>query len=38
MNPVYASLFVPARIAISGDPKRFLERVAKIQAGLLICV
>jgi phosphatidate cytidylyltransferase len=38
MIPVYASLFVPARIAISGDPKRFLERVAKIQAGLLICV
>jgi phosphatidate cytidylyltransferase len=29
---------VPARIAISGDPKRFLERVAKLQAGLLICV
>jgi phosphatidate cytidylyltransferase len=38
MIPVYASLFVPARIAISGDPKRFLERVAKIQAALLICV
>lgn len=38
MIPVYASLFVPARIAVSGDPKRFLERVAKIQAGLLICV
>src|SRR5438105_2871044 len=38
MIPVYASLFVPARIAMSGDPKRFLERVAKIQAGLLICV
>jgi phosphatidate cytidylyltransferase len=38
MIPVYALLFVPARIAISGDPKRFLERVAKIQAGLLICV
>jgi phosphatidate cytidylyltransferase len=36
--PVYASLLIPARIAISGDPKRFLERVAKIQAGLLICV
>ncbi len=36
--PVYASLLVPARIAISGDPKRFLERSAKIQAGLLICV
>lgn len=38
MIPVYASLFLPARIAIAGDPKRFLERVAKIQAGLLICV
>jgi phosphatidate cytidylyltransferase len=38
MIPVYASLFIPARIAISGDPKRFLERVAKIQAALLICV
>lgn len=36
--PVYASLFVPARIAFSGDPKRFLERSAKIQAALLICV
>jgi phosphatidate cytidylyltransferase len=29
MIPVYASLFIPARIAISGDPKRFLERSAK---------
>jgi phosphatidate cytidylyltransferase len=38
MIPVYASLFIPSRIAFSGDPKRFLERVAKIQAGLLICV
>jgi phosphatidate cytidylyltransferase len=38
MIPVYASLFIPARIAIAGDAKRFLERVAKIQAGLLICV
>lgn len=38
MIPVYASLFIPARIAFSGDPKRFLERTAKIQAGLLICV
>lgn len=38
MIPVFASLFIPARIAISGDPKRFLERIAKIQAGLLICV
>ena len=36
--PVYAFLFIPARIAMSGDAKRFLERTAKIQAGLLICV
>lgn len=36
--PVYVFLFVPARIAMSGDTKRFLERTAKIQAGLLICV
>ena len=36
--PVYAFLFIPARVAFSGDSKRFLERVAKIQSGLLICV
>jgi len=36
--PVYAFLFIPARIAMDGDHKRFLERTAKIQAGLLICV
>ena len=36
--PVYGFLFVLARIALSGDFKRFLERAAKIQAGLLICV
>lgn len=38
MIPVYCSLFIPARVALSGDFKRFLERAAKIQAGLLICV
>lgn len=38
MIPVYASLFIPARIAVAGDSKRFLERSAQIQAGLLICV
>lgn len=38
MIPVYASLFIPARAAIAGDHKRFLERSAKIQSGLLICV
>lgn len=36
--PVFAFLFIPARIAVAGDAKRFLERVAKIQSGLLICV
>jgi phosphatidate cytidylyltransferase len=36
--PVYAFLFIPARIAMAGDYKRFLERTAKVQAGLLICV
>lgn len=36
--PAYAFLILPASIAISNDPKRFLERVAKIQVGLLICV
>lgn len=38
MIPVYASLFIPARIAFTGEVKRFLERTAKIQFGLLICV
>jgi phosphatidate cytidylyltransferase len=36
--PVYAFLLIPARIAMAGDYKRFLERTAKIQCGLLICV
>ena len=36
--PVYAFIFIAARVAISGDYKRFLERVAKIQFGLLVCV
>jgi phosphatidate cytidylyltransferase len=36
--PVYAFLFVPTRIALSGDATHFLERAAKIQWGLMICV
>ena len=36
--PVYGFLFIPARVALSGDHKRFLERTAKIQAGLFVCV
>lgn len=38
MIPVYVFLFIPAGIAMAGDSKRFLERTAKIQSGLLICV
>jgi phosphatidate cytidylyltransferase len=36
--PVYAFLFIPARVAMAGDYKRFLERTAKIQAGLMVCI
>ena len=36
--PAYTFLIIPAAIAISGDAKHFLERIAKIQVGLLICV
>jgi phosphatidate cytidylyltransferase len=35
---VYAFLFVPTRIAIAGDTENFLERAAKIQWGLMVCV
>jgi len=36
--PVYAFLFVPIRSALAGDTERFLERTAKIQWGLMVCV
>ena len=36
--PVYAFLFIPARMVLSGDTECFLERAAKIQWGLMICV
>jgi phosphatidate cytidylyltransferase len=36
--PVYAFLFVPTRIALAGDTERFLERAARIQWGLMVCV
>lgn len=36
--PVYAFLFVPLRSAMVGDCERFLERAAKIQWGLMVCV
>ena len=36
--PVYVSLLLPILEALAGDTNRFLERTAKIQWGLLICV
>ena len=36
--PLIAALFVPMRIALANDEKRFLERSAKILIGILICV
>ena len=36
--PVYAFLFIPSAMALAGDTTAFLERAAKIQWGLMICV
>ena len=36
--PVYMFLLVPVVSALSGDPERFLERNAKIQWGIMVCV
>jgi len=36
--PVYAFLFIPIRSALAGDCEHFLERTAKIQWGLMVCV
>jgi len=38
MIPVFAFLFVPLRSVLAGDCEHFLERTAKIQWGLMICV
>ena len=38
MIPVGAFLFIAVRAAISGDSDRFLERIAKVQCALMICV
>lgn len=38
MIPVYAFLFFPVRSALEGDTNCFLERTAKIQWGVMICV
>lgn len=36
--PVYVFLFLPIRSAAAGDTTQFLERTAKIQWGLMVCV
>lgn len=36
--PVYAFLAVPVVSALAGDPERYLERNAKIQWGIMVCV
>ena len=38
MIPSLAFLILPACVALSDDTKYFLERIAKLQVGLLICV
>jgi phosphatidate cytidylyltransferase len=38
MIPVFAFVFVPTRIALSGETDHFLERASKIQFGITICV
>lgn len=36
--PVYVFLALPVASALAGDPEHFLERNAKIQWGMLVCV
>ncbi len=36
--PVYVFALIPTRIAMAGETAHFLERAAKIQFGLMICV
>jgi phosphatidate cytidylyltransferase len=36
--PVFAFLFVPARLAIAGDTESFLQRASTIQWGLMVCI
>lgn len=36
--PVYAFLLIPISAAIHADTTRFLERMAKLQWGLMICI
>jgi len=36
--PVYAFLFVPIVLVVRGDTENFLERVAEMQWGVMLCV
>jgi len=36
--PVYVFLAIPVVSALAGDPQRFLERNAKLQWGIMVCV
>lgn len=36
--PVYVFLAVPVASALRGDPQRFLERNAKLQWGIMVCI
>ena len=36
--PVYTFILVPVRSALAGDSEKFLERTAKIQWALMVCV
>jgi phosphatidate cytidylyltransferase len=36
--PIYVFLAIPVISALAGDPERFLERNAKIQWGIMVCV
>jgi phosphatidate cytidylyltransferase len=36
--PVYVFIALPVVSALAGDPERFLERNAKIQWGIMVCI
>lgn len=36
--PVYGFLFVPIRLVLAGETSGFLDRAARIQWGLMVCV
>jgi len=38
MIPVYAFLFIPVRLVLSGETAGFLDRAARIHWGLMVCV